>query len=50
MRNALKAALFVSAFSPSLISVGAARLVSGAAFWDAIYYIVAGIIGALSVV
>jgi hypothetical protein len=50
MRNALKAALFVSAFSPSLMSVGAARLVAGAAFWDAIYYVVVGAIGTLSVI
>jgi hypothetical protein len=50
MRNLLKAALFVSAFSPSLMSVGAARLLAGGEFWDAIYYIVAGAIGTLSVV
>ena len=50
MRNALKLVLFVSTFSPALISVGAARLLSGAPFWDSIYYIVAGIIGTLSVV
>jgi hypothetical protein len=50
MRNALKAVLFVSTFSPALISVGVARLLSGAAFWDSIYYFVAGMIGTLSVV
>ena len=50
MKNSLKAVLFVSAFSPTLISVGAARLVSGGAFWDAIYYIAAGGIGSLAVV
>src|SRR6266567_7592387 len=50
MRNALKAVLFVSAFSPALISVGASRLIAGAPFWDAIYYVVAGFIGSLSVV
>jgi hypothetical protein len=50
MRNALKAVLFVSTFSPALISVGVARLLSGAAFWDSIYYLVAGMIGTLSVV
>lgn len=46
----MKAALFVSTFSPALISVGIARLYSGAVFWDSIYYIVAGLIGTLSVV
>ena len=35
MRNGLKAVLFLAAFSPSLISVGGARLLSGGAFWDA---------------
>ncbi len=49
MRNALKAVLFVSAFSPALISVGAARILSGGAFWDGIYYVVTGFIGSLSV-
>jgi hypothetical protein len=50
MRNGLKAVLFLAAFSPSLISVGAARILSGGAFWDAIYYVIAGLIGTLSVV
>ena len=50
VRNTLKVALFVSAFSPCLISVGAARLLSGAPFWDAIYYVVSGCIGCLLVV
>jgi len=50
MRNTLKAVLFVSAFSPALISVGAARLISDGPFWDAIYYVVAGLMGCLSVV
>lgn len=50
MRNALKAVLFVAAFSPALISVGASRIWAGGAFWDAIYYVVAGLFGALSVV
>jgi len=50
MRNILKAVLFVAAFSPALISVGAARFFSGSAFWDAIYYVVAGGAGSLTVV
>jgi hypothetical protein len=50
MRNGLKAVLFLAAFSPSLISVGTARILSGGAFWDAIYYVIAGLIGTLSVV
>jgi hypothetical protein len=50
MRNSLKAVLFLAAFSPTLISVGLARLVSGGAFWDAIYYVTAGLMGSLSVV
>ncbi|MCK1627402.1 hypothetical protein IVA98_30675 [Bradyrhizobium sp. 160] len=50
MRNILKTVLFVAAFSPALISVGAARLFAGSSFWDAIYYVVAGCIGSLAVV
>jgi hypothetical protein len=50
MRNSLKAVLFVSTFSPSLIGVGAARILSGGAFWDAIYYIVAGLMGSLLII
>jgi hypothetical protein len=50
MRNALKAALFVSAFAPALISVGAARMLAGSSFSDSIYYIVGGVIGILSVI
>ncbi|WP_158808331.1 hypothetical protein [Beijerinckia sp. L45] len=50
MRNGLKTALFVSAFSPALISVGAARLWAHGLSWDAIYYILAGLFGSLSVV
>jgi hypothetical protein len=50
MRNGLKALLFLSAFSPALVSVGAARLISGGQFWDAIYYVVAGAMGSLSAV
>jgi hypothetical protein len=50
MRNGLKAVLFLAAFSPSLISVGGSRLLSGGPFWDAIYYVIAGLIGTLSVV
>lgn len=49
MRNALKALLFLSAFSPALISIGVMRLLAGGVFWDAIYYVVAGVIGSLSV-
>ncbi len=50
MRNPLKALLFVSAFSPSLVSVGIGRIISGASFFDAVYYIVAGVFGSLTVV
>ncbi|MBK1869963.1 hypothetical protein [Taklimakanibacter albus] len=50
MRNSLKAVLFLLAFSPALISVGAARLWSGGEFWDAIYYIIAGLMGTLSII
>ncbi|MGY4570493.1 hypothetical protein [Bradyrhizobium sp. USDA 3256] len=50
MRNSLKAALFIAAFSPALISVGLARLLSGSPFWDAIYYVFAGFLGALAIV
>jgi hypothetical protein len=50
MRNTLKAVLFVAAFSPALVSVGAARLLAREPFWDAIYYVVAGLIGSLSVI
>jgi len=50
MRNVLKAVLFVGAFSPALISVGVARFFSGSPFWDAIYYVIAGFIGSLTVV
>lgn len=50
MRNAIKTILFVSAFSPALISVGVARIVSGGLFWDAIYYLVFGGIGSFTVV
>ena len=47
MKKSLKAALFVSAFSPCLISIGAARFLAGAEFQDAAYYIAAGVIGTL---
>ncbi|KJC44113.1 hypothetical protein UB31_21310 [Bradyrhizobium sp. LTSP849] len=50
MRNTLKTVLFVAAFSPALISVGVARLFGGSPFWDAIYYVAAGLIGSLMVV
>jgi hypothetical protein len=50
MRNILKAVLFMAAFSPALISVGAARFYWGGPFWDAIYYVIAGFIGSLAVV
>lgn len=40
----------MAAFSPTLISVGAARLVAAEPFFSAIYYIVAGLIGTLAVV
>jgi len=50
MRNELKVVIFVAAFSPALISVGVARLVSGGSVWDAVYYLFAGCFGCLSVV
>lgn len=50
MRKAIKAALFVSAFSPALISVGVARMLSAGPSLDAIYYIVAGAFGCLSII
>lgn len=50
MRNSLKAALFVLAFSPAVFSVGASRLLYGEPFWDAIYYVVVGLMGTLSVI
>lgn len=50
MRNIVKAALFTSAFSPALISVGVSRLLSGHPLADAIYYILAGLFGCLTVV
>lgn len=50
MRNSLKALLFLSAFSPALISIGMMRLFSGASIWDAVYYVVAGLLGSLSVI
>jgi hypothetical protein len=49
VRNAIKTILFVSAFSPALISVGFARIVSGGLFWDSIYYLVSGLIGSFTV-
>lgn len=49
MRNSLKAAFYISAFSPSLISIGVARLVEGGNLWSAIYYISSGLIGLFSV-
>jgi uncharacterized membrane protein YjjP (DUF1212 family) len=50
VRNILKAVLFVAAFSPALMSVGFARLLSNGPFWDAIYYILAGFVGSLTVI
>lgn len=50
MRKAIKAALFASAFSPALISVGIARMLSSGLSWDATYYIAVGLLGCLSIV
>jgi hypothetical protein len=49
MRNGLKAILLACAFSPALVSVGAARLLDGGTLSDSIYYIIAGAIGSLAV-
>lgn len=48
MRNSLKTVLFVSAFSPSLISVALARIWDRGPSWESAYYGVAGLLGALS--
>lgn len=50
MRSGLKSLLFVSAFSPSLISVGVARLLSEVMLWSGIYYVTAGLMGTLCVI
>lgn len=50
MRKTVKAALFASAFSPALISVGVARIMSAGPSWDAAYYIAAGALGCLSII
>jgi hypothetical protein len=47
MRNWLKTALFVSALSPSLISVAAARVWDRGPTWDALWYAVPGFAGIL---
>lgn len=49
MRKTVKAALFAAAFSPALISVGVARVMSAGLSWDAVYYIAAGAFGCLSI-
>ena len=45
MRNALKTIMFVSALSPSLISVALARLWDSGPTWDALWYALAGCAG-----
>lgn len=47
MRNALKTVMFVSALSPSLISVALARLWDRGPTWDALWYALAGCAGIL---
>lgn len=47
MRNYLKTIMFVSALSPSLISVSLARVWDHGPAWDAAYYAVAGCAGIL---
>jgi hypothetical protein len=47
MRNWLKTALFVSAFSPSLMSIAGSRLISEGFNWPAVYYGFAGFFGIL---
>jgi hypothetical protein len=49
MRNWLKTALFVSALSPSLISVALARVWDKGPTWDALWYAVPGCVGILIV-
>lgn len=46
MRNWLKTVLFLSAFSPALISVAIARYLDKGWSWDVGYYAIAGIVGA----
>ncbi len=50
MRNSIKAALFVTAFSPALISLGVARMLPPGNVWDGANYVIAGLIGCLFVV
>ena len=47
MRNWLKTALFVSAFSPSLMSIAASRIISEGFNWPSAYYGFAGFFGTL---
>jgi hypothetical protein len=47
MRNALKTVMFVSALSPSLISVALARLWDRGPTWDALWYALVGCVGIL---
>ena len=46
MRNWLKTVLFLSAFSPALISVAVARYWEKGFSWEVIYYALAGLAGA----
>lgn len=48
MRNWLKTALFVSAFSPALFSVALTRLWEQGPTWNSAYYAVGGCIGLLT--
>ncbi|WP_331291679.1 MULTISPECIES: hypothetical protein [Methylobacterium] len=50
MRNSIKAALFVTAFSPALVSLGVARMLPPGDVWAGAYYVLAGLIGCLLVV
>jgi hypothetical protein len=49
MRNWVKTSLFVSAFSPCLISIALARIWDGGLTWEAAYYGIAGLLGILVV-
>jgi hypothetical protein len=45
MRNWLKTVLFLSAFSPALLSIAISRYFAQGFFWSEVYYALAGISG-----
>lgn len=49
MRNWLKTALFISAFSPSFFSIAAARIWDRGPTWDALWYALPGFAGILMI-